>query len=227
MRYLDFEHETGHVDQLEKNLDGASVEIMKEYPKANYPIKIFSYTDEYEMPASKYYEGSYGIWLNRVFQVGLSPSYNFYAYGFPPNPETIDSIDVDHAKSYDEARVINLLLDNDLVILENNQHIGKLVKADKPPIEDEVYKEHFPDGYSAYYIYCISSEDYQLFSSELEAIMDMEFYTPAEKSITDVGREFMVLENLKVYKCIGLIHSIISQNRYILSPYSRKMLCLE
>ena len=62
-----------------------------------------------------------------------------------------------------------------------------------PPIEDELYKERFPNADHSYYIYCISSDAYQLFASELEAIMDRSFYNTAEKSSTNARMECMVL----------------------------------
>jgi hypothetical protein len=200
---------------------------MKEYPQSNYPIKIFRCTAEYEGPDSKYFEGIYEISLNRTFQITLSPSYDFTSYDFPPSQEKVTGkIDFDNVINYNQARVWLVLFGHGLILLEKEDQAGQLIKVKSPPSKDNSYiSAKGKDRY--YYIYCISSEDYKLFASELEEIMDMGFYNTAEKNSTDARMEFMVLENLKVYKCINLIHTIISRNRYILPSYKREMLCLE
>jgi hypothetical protein len=206
---------------------------MKDFPRANYPIKIFSHTEEYEEPDSKYFQGIYGINLNHWIKITLSPAYDYSKYSFPPDPaKALAVLDVNDIKSEEEAKLLTVLFGGGLILLANNDQAGSLLKLEhvSAEIEDESLKAYVPERdeeYRFYYIYCISSEEYKLFASELEEIMDMGFFDTEEKNSLSARMSYMVLENLKKYKCISLIHALITTNSYILSPYERELLGLD
>ncbi|WP_156176167.1 hypothetical protein [Hymenobacter terrenus] len=201
---------------------------MKPTPQANYPINVYSHIAE--NGGSEYYAGIYGIQLNHWLSVCLCPAYDSTAYGFPPDLRRFEALNPDDdVHSLDAARALTIMSEGPLVLLERNEQAGSLIQVIyEQDSNQRWYLAHNHLGSTvgeqrSFYIYCLTSAEYAMYATELEAIMNREF---DGSRLEEQPRYYNELENLRRYRVIAHIHELLTTHPEVLSPHEREMLAL-
>ena len=197
---------------------------MKPRPDADYHIKLFLHSTENWGHTSQFYQGIYGLRLNHSVKLCLCPSYDTAIYGFPTNLDCLSYLeDVGNIQSTDEARALSVVNGGTLVLLENDDHAGQLIRATYPEGHDPDLPSLPIPVMESHYIYCLTHAEYVQYAAELEAIMHREFNSTVWE---EEPFYYNKLSNLRSFCVIAHIHKLLSTHPEMLSKYEREMLVL-
>jgi hypothetical protein len=197
---------------------------MKPRADANYHIKVFLHSTENWGDTTPLYHGIYGLRLNHSSTVCLCPAYDTATYGLPTDLSRLGYLqDVGDIESADKARALAVVGGGQLILLENDDHAGQLLKAtypegrdpDLPPVPAPVLESH--------YVYCLTHAEYMQYAAELAAIQSREFdgSKPQEQPMS-----YNRLNNFNHYSIIARIQQLLTAYPSILTAHKRELLGL-
>lgn len=197
---------------------------MKPRPDANYHLQVFLHSTENGGDTAQFYQGIYGLRLNHAVTLCLCPAYDTGTYGFPTDLGRLSYLqDVGDIHSTDEARALSVVNGGELILLENDEHAGQLLRVTYPEGRDPALPPLPTPVLESHYLYCLTHAEYVHYAAEVEAILGREF---DGSKLEDQPMSYNRLDTLRHYSLVTRVQELLTAHPDILSAPARELLAL-